>query len=544
MIKENLAVLILCFLVVLLSPVFVNALNNISITGKATSQQTNVSITIIGAPASLTLITPRNVTYPMNSTIILNFTTSGHQSIWYALNGTSNISISSYVQLNLSEGQYRLILYVNNTDNTITSRNVTFAVNSTILNISFEEYRNKGATINFMTFGLEEIRSMNIILENTPFGKIVFSSPIDLLADYNQSDSTVDIDNAVNISYNEITLNSSLLPNFNISAVLTLSNLTFTNPRILRDGSPCPESICTKNSYEDGVLEFIVQGFSTYSADETPSGGGTASTAVDSSTGGGGIASIFSKPNITQKIELSPNKLSLSIRQGETKREITLTNKGSKPDTLTFDISNLKQFMKIQEDIVHLASGESRNITLDFIAPENTIPDTYLGSLIVISDFEENELLIALSVQEKNPLFDVTIEIPEEFQTIAPGKTLLSEVKLYNLGALGRVDAVLTYEIIDRDGHILFASEETLAIETQASFTKRTLIPENTPEGSYILKVKVSYAESAATSSAWFAVKIPSNEQKYAKYLLFLVIIGIIIAFFFIPIIRRSADKL
>jgi len=49
-----------------------------------------------------------------------------------------------------------------------------------------------------------------------------------------------------------------------------LYNLTFNNPRILRNGEICPSTICTKESYLERTLKFNVTQFSVYSAEETP----------------------------------------------------------------------------------------------------------------------------------------------------------------------------------------------------------------------------------------------------------------------------------
>ncbi len=63
-------------------------------------------------------------------------------------------------------------------------------------------------------------------------------------------------------------MNSTALPGFNKSAVLSLYNLNFTNPIIQKDGSECHSQICTKLDYTNGTLVFSITGFSTYSASE------------------------------------------------------------------------------------------------------------------------------------------------------------------------------------------------------------------------------------------------------------------------------------
>ena len=88
---------------------------------------------------------------------------------------------------------------------------------------------------------------------------------------------------------------------------MIISNLTFTNPRILRDNEVCPSDICTMESYDDGNLTLNVTGFSEYSAEETP----TSSTTMVA-TGGGGMKKVeiieFIEENIKED-EKKDNKV-------------------------------------------------------------------------------------------------------------------------------------------------------------------------------------------------------------------------------------------
>jgi len=87
---------------------------------------------------------------------------------------------------------------------------------------------------------------------------------------------------------NNITVNSTLLPALNISAQLTLRNLTFANPRPTVDETDsgifsfCGTARCTEISFNSGIFIFNVTRFTGYSSEETPSGG------ISVAGGGGG----------------------------------------------------------------------------------------------------------------------------------------------------------------------------------------------------------------------------------------------------------------
>ena len=131
-----------------------------------------------------------------------------------------------------------------------------------------------GSTTDFTTTDISSIT--NLVLENSSYGKINFSESVNLSVGG-------DLNTYINISDNYIYINSTALSALNKSATLTLYNLSYTNPRILKDGVVCPSSICTEVSYTGGTFTFTVTSFSNYSAEETPS---TLEDTEETSSGG------------------------------------------------------------------------------------------------------------------------------------------------------------------------------------------------------------------------------------------------------------------
>ncbi|PIZ53571.1 hypothetical protein COY28_03460, partial [Candidatus Woesearchaeota archaeon CG_4_10_14_0_2_um_filter_57_5] len=72
----------------------------------------------------------------------------------------------------------------------------------------------------------------------------------------------------VNMSPNQVALNSSGILLLNTSAQLTLFNLTFASAAIFHDGQACTATTCSDKIYSGGNLTFNVTGFSSYSAAE------------------------------------------------------------------------------------------------------------------------------------------------------------------------------------------------------------------------------------------------------------------------------------
>ncbi|MEN7981865.1 MAG: hypothetical protein ABFQ65_00265 [Nanoarchaeota archaeon] len=233
---------------------------------------------------SLTIYKPKNKTYVANTSLLLDYSATNTDTVWYNIDSVQNITIDSDTYFNTSGGSHTLYLYANNSNGVI-SKNVTFFINLTQFEIGYSEWESsyKGNSTNFNEYPFDEIQNLsNVILENTLHGKILFNEAINLTDDENPADNQIDIDSYINISDNKIEINSTGLPNFNKSATLYFYNLTFSNPRILRDGDICPSTICTLNNYLNGNLDFNVTHFTIYSTEETPL------TQVVVSTGGGG----------------------------------------------------------------------------------------------------------------------------------------------------------------------------------------------------------------------------------------------------------------
>ena len=85
-----------------------------------------------------------------------------------------------------------------------------------------------------------------------------------------------------------------------------------------------------------------------------------------------------------------------------------------------------------------------------------------MGKIIVKVDGIKKEILIAIEVETKKPLFDVKVEIPSRFLYIMPGEELFAKVEIFNLGQIGSVDVAIDYIIKDREGNEILSEHETV----------------------------------------------------------------------------------
>lgn len=541
--KEVKSICLIMFLFVFL---MTNTAEAINITGRAITGETvtgeatkpvGMNITISVFLPTLSILSPQNKTYLTNQSILFSFTKTGEQAAWYNLDNSENTTATSSLYFNTSEGSHTIYLYANNSEGAVVSTNVTFSVNTTKIVILYGEYRGsrKGRSTDFYNYSYEELQSLsNVIFENTLAGRVTFEQAINLTNDASPDDSLLDLDSNTNISYNRIEINSAALPNFNKLATIRLYGLNFSEPRILKNGEVCPSDTCAIKSYSSGILVFNVTNFTIYSAEETSE----AAPSVPTGSGGGAGEK-------EDEFRLDKEKITVKLKQGETKsEEITITNTGFKRIKIDLAFSGLEEFTKINRASFELNPGESEKVILDFIARENTSPDLYLGKLIARSDNTEKEVLISMEVETKNPLFDVSLEIPEDSKVVEPGGEVLAKINLYNLGEIKRADVLIEYIIKDMEGNIITSEKETLAVETRVNFMRTIKIPEDVKYGTYILYIKVTYNGETAIASMEFSVGEVEKPFLTGENISIFIIILIIIVLIFLLVELKMLKKI
>jgi len=494
------------------------------------------------AQANLTLISPKNNTYLNNQSIPLNYSVSNQQAVWYSLDSGTNITITSSLFFNASDGNHKLYLYANNSAGNTIAKNVNFSVNPILFMINYTKYKNaeRGNSTNFSIYSYQEIQNLsNVTFEHTSYGKIFFNGTINLTDD--DSDDEINLENYINISSNRIELNSTALPNFNKTATLSLYSLTFTNPRILRDGSVCSSSICTWESYSGNILKFNVTSFSVYSSEETPTepptppgGGGTRG-----GTTGGAVtipkADEFSLDTDTIKVILKPGSVI-------TKKFIVRNNLDN-PINIALESKRLQEFFILKEQNFALSPGESKEVELDVVIREEVIPNLYLGEIIVKSSNTEKEVLVLIEVESAGALFDVSANVLNLFKIVKQGDNLIANINLYNLAGTQKLDISMEYLIKNSKDETISSEQETIAVETKTGFIKKFTIPEDVPDGKYVLYVKATYNGNGKVASASDMFTIGETSILTTGNILVIILISIIALIILELIIQRRESK-
>ena len=282
-----------------------------------------------------------------------------------------------------------------------------------------------------------------------------------------------------------------------------------------------------KAVYEKASISIsVVDNYSEDGSPATPSGGG----------GGAGAIVKEKVPNF----RVDKNLIKVVLKQGETQKEfLEIKNTGETALDITIDLGGLKNLVifpgGVSKYSFRLEAGERQTVQLIFNIAEDQKPDVYPGKIIIKGGGLQTVVTTIIEIESEEPIFDIEVEILEEFKEVAAGGGLLAKITLYNPKGIRLADVDVDYVIKDMDEKIIIKEHETVAVETKTSFVKRFTIPGSVKPGNYIFYAKVTYNGVVGSSSSLFEVvekphvETPAQTEKY-YYVVYIIIA--IIAFF------------
>lgn len=95
---------------------------------------------------------------------------------------------------------------------------------------------------------------------------------------------------------------------------------------------------------------------------------------------------------------------------------------------------------------------------------------------------------------------------------VAPGEELFFAVKLINFGVSKRSDVNIFYKIYNNDNAIVYSQNETVAVETTATFIRHPVLPRTLPIGNYTMVSYVAYPNQISPAISEFRFTV---ENKY-----------------------------
>ena len=263
------------------------------------------------------------------------------------------------------------------------------------------------------------------------------------------------------------------------------------------------------------------------------------STQGDSSTsssggGGGGGGVVAAKPVEGISVDTKRVEMNMVVNSNKS-RIITVKNNGKEQQTIQITSVNLNNMVIIPEKSFVLAPGESKDVKITFVAPNQT--GVYTGKIYIAGQ----EVLVSLNSRSKELLFDAMIVVPDDKKTIYFGNNLDAQITLIPMGEDSRVDVTIHYIIKDYDGNTYLEESDTVLVDKQKDFSKQ-FSTKNLPTGNYVVALELIYPNGVATSSSYFEVaKKSALSMKTILRILIagIAVLAVLVVFFMIRYIKR-----
>jgi len=250
------------------------------------------------------------------------------------------------------------------------------------------------------------------------------------------------------------------------------------------------------------------------------------------------------KQRKVEDFQLSEADFKVTLKQGSFKtRVLKITNTGLQDLSISISSEKIKNFTLLSEENFTLLPGKSKEITIDFNAPERTIPGQYFGYIVVQSQHIKKFIPVVLDIQAINLEFDLILNLSNGYELVKPGKNVKVNITLFNVKDLKEVNASMYYAIKDYSGTIYNFSEEEVSFFSALTLERELQVPEITPEGKYLFYARASNDKNIAIDSVPFEVGSRFNFASFFKIssiLILILIFAILLATF---MVKYKRDK-
>ena len=287
-----------------------------------------------------------------------------------------------------------------------------------------------------------------------------------------------------------------LIGNLLIISSFEASSSNYITDVVLSSGG---ESVSSTNYKTNVVLEVAIGSTSSSSYNQFLGflykliTTGTVPPATPSPGGGGSGAS-------PSKISVNPAQINLDLIVNTNKEEIvTVKNLGTSIKDINVAQTGLDKMIIFGETSFNLAPGESKNLSIIFVASNKT--GIFTGKILV----GNTQISVALNVRTKLLLFDSNIIVLNEGYKVEQGRKLNTRITLIPMGDEDRLDVTLNYIVKDYNDKIYLTQSETILVEREINF-KKNFDTGALPLGEYIVGLELIYPNGVATSSAHFEI--------------------------------------
>lgn len=275
-----------------------------------------------------------------------------------------------------------------------------------------------------------------------------------------------------------------------------------------------------------------------------PSGGGEKKPTETITRGGSFSGITLTKQRKLKDFALSESEYKISLKQGAFKtRVLKITNTGLQEINLDISSDKIKEFVIFSEQNFSIMPGKSKEITIDFNAPERAIVGQYFGHIIVKSGSYKKQIPVVLDIQGIDTEFELVLNLSKEYQLVKPGEMVVAQITLMNTKDLEQVNATLHYSIKDYEGTVYNFDDEPISFISDLVLERGLQVPEIAPEGKYLFYARAADNKDVAIDSVGFEVGTKFNFEAFFRISFLLALIILFALLLAIFMVKYSRDK-
>jgi uncharacterized membrane protein len=235
--------------------------------------------------------------------------------------------------------------------------------------------------------------------------------------------------------------------------------------------------------------------------------------------GGGGAEGITPGPAAAEKfkpvpIEFNAPVIDITVYPGETKvfGVDVMNNMDNSTTGRIYAEGPVWTLLEFQFENFTVENKSTKTIQIKVVPPGNVTPGVYTGDIVIEIAGIKHRIPASVAVEIlQEPLLDVKVKTLTN--VVHPGEDLRFEVTLINMGGTEEVeDIVINYSIrtLEGDTVLITIASETVAVENLNRFVREVTIPENAPQGRYVIEAvaRYWYGRKTALSTDSFNVVI------------------------------------
>lgn len=158
----------------------------------------------------------------------------------------------------------------------------------------------------------------------------------------------------------------------------------------------------------------------------------------------------------------------------------------------------------------------------------NIVKKSYY-SLCLFSIFLITILILVQGVfAESLPVLEISVSIIGD-DVYNPGDSFHIIAEIRNKEPEGRIDVIVTYDVLDSEGLVVLSNRKTVAVETISSFAEEFTLPSSISEGTYQFRAIVTTLNGTKMSEAscsFNVMVVEKGEQQIMEYIIVIALVS------------------